>query len=308
MKNKYDISSEFNKIKNFYPPFSKAIFPFANLYLSLYPVISDDKTDVKHIKIKSTDKKCIGAVLITPKNAKEKLPCLVYFHGGGFSFKASPFHYKLLREYAIKTHCAVLAADYRNPPRYKFPTPLNDCFSAYRYAVENAEELSFDKNKIAVGGDSAGGNLAAAVTLLTKENSIQAPLFALFIYPALDATMSTESMKTFVDTPMWNAALNEKMWKYYLPCGESAKNPLVSPLFSNELSSFPPTYVETAEFDCLKDESLLFAEKLKENGVEVFVNNTCETVHGFDNTTWQSTTLRAIEKRTEFMKNNFFGK
>lgn len=306
MKNKYDISSEFNKIKNFYPPFSKAIFPLANLYLSLYPVFSDDKTDVKRIKIKSYDGKSIGAILITPKNVKEKLPCLVYFHGGGFAFKASPFHYKLLREYAVKTHCAILAADYRNPPRYKFPTPLYDCFSAYRFAVENAEALSFDKNKIAVGGDSAGGNLAAAVTILAKENGVQAPLFALLVYPALDATMSTESMKTFTDTPMWNAELNKKMSEYYLPRGEFAKNPLVSPLFSNELSSFPPTYVETAEFDCLKDEGLLFAKRLKESGVEVFVNETHGTVHGFDNMTWQSITLRAIEKRTEFMKNKFF--
>lgn len=301
---KYSIDKEFSIIKNFKPPFLRLVFPFANLFLNLFKPRSNKNVNVKKIVLSAGNTNFLN-YLITPKNARKEIPCLIYVHGGGFAYKFSPSHIKLMKEYAVKANCAVFAADYSLSPKEKFPKAIDETTAAYLYISKHSEEFSIDKNKLILGGDSAGGNIAAATTIkLLKDHNITSNAL-LLIYPVLDATMTTKSMKTYTDTPMWNSKLNKKMWRYYVAEKEDLKDPLISPIFFDELSKFPKTYIETAEFDCLHDEGILFAEKLNENGVDVTLFETLGTMHGFDTLTSKSISKNAIEKRIEFLKSVF---
>ncbi len=299
--NKYPIDKEFSKIKNFKPPFSRLVFPFANAFLSLFMPKSDKRVSVNKITLYENGNKFCG-LLIKPKSTTEPIPCLVYFHGGGFCFKASPKHNTLTKEYAVKANCAVFSVDYSLSPRAKFPKAINEAVTSFNYIKSHAKELTIDENQILIGGDSAGGCIAAAATEKLIENTSVSPQALLLIYPVLDGTMSTKSMKTYRDTPIWNGELNEKMWNYYLPEKTDRKNSLVSPIFSKNLSLFPKTYIETTEFDCLHNEGMLFKERLIDNNVEVVFNETKGTVHGFDTVSSGKLSKNAIEQRIEFLK------
>lgn len=163
-----------------------------------------------------------------------------------------------------------------------------------------AEEWRVDADRIAVGGDSAGGYLAAEVALQAQRQGVRKPCFAMLVYPVLDSRMNTASMKAFIDTPMWNARLNKKMWDY-------CRSPALSPSEEADVSGFPPAYIETAQFDCLHDEGAIFVARLKEQGVEVEYNSTAATMHGFDIAKNSPVTKEAIKRRIAAL-NAAFGK
>lgn len=116
--------------------------------------------------------KFIFVCTLNPLGINKKLPLLVYFHGGGFIYKAAPYHYRLAKQYSKAALCKILFVDYRTTPNFCFPTPINDCFNALQWAINNTDLINIDKNKIAVGGDSAGGNLAAAAALMARDKNI----------------------------------------------------------------------------------------------------------------------------------------
>ena len=120
-------------------------------------------------RIVSYDGNLISVRVFSPSSKEDQMPCLVYFHGGGFLIPAAPYHWKLANLYALKTPCKVVFVDYRLAPQYPFPTGLMDCYSALQWVDKNAVLLGIDRNRIAIGGDSAGGNLAAAVALMARE-------------------------------------------------------------------------------------------------------------------------------------------
>lgn len=220
---------------------------------------------------------------------------ILYIHGGGFVFKGYSSHYHLCSIFADKCHCKVIYIDYRLAPKYKYPIPLNDCFSAYKWIIENADYLKIDINKIIVAGDSAGGCLAVDVSLKTIQENIIKPYYQMLIYPVLDKRMMTLSMNKYTDTPMWNAKLNKKMWTYYLGNRE-----YISPNERHDLSEIPSTYIEVAEFDCLHDEGIEFANKLLNSGVDVSLYETEKTMHGYDIQKCDITNT-AIRKRIEIL-------
>lgn len=305
MKQKYSIHQDFSHISWFKPPFSKPVFLTARFFLGFFSLRSDKEITVTKKKIKSKDGSVFKSLFIEPKACTGNLPCLVYFPGGGFVFKAAPYHYRLVKEHSLKANCKVLLVHYRLAPKYKFPIALEDCRSAYEWTICHAEELGIDKNKIAVGGDSAGGNLAAACTLSARENGLRLPCFQMLIYPVIDAEMKTESMRIYDDTPMWNAKLNQKMWEYYLPSTADKKNPYVSPLCAQTLSGLPATYLEVAEFDCLHDEGKAYAEALKSADVPVTFHETKGTIHGFEFISKSSIVTESVEARVRFIRENF---
>lgn len=293
---KYPIKQEFGLYAHFHPPVYRALLPLINFALALLPKkkqagVAESKL---HIPVEAGGR--ISALLLTPEGIGDNAPCLVYCHGGGFVMEAAPGHYALAAEYALGARCKVLFVRYRLAPKHAFPTSVQDCFAAYQWARQNADALGVDPARIAVGGDSAGGCLAAAVCLMARDKGAQLPRFQMLIYPALDRRMQTASMRLYPDTPMWNARLNEKMWRWYLPESLTMDATYASPAEAATLAGLPDAYIETAEFDCLRDEGIAYAEALQSVGCTVELNETSGTMHGFDGV-GNSPTVRACVKR-----------
>jgi len=203
----------------------------------------------------------------------------------------------------------VAAVDYRLAPAHVFPAALDDAFAAYRWAQTRADELDIDVSRIAVGGDSAGGSLAAGVCLMARDYGAAVPCGQLLVYPAVGAGEVTQSVLEFTDTPMCNSRDMEKYIKFYNPNCDSLspqERRYSSPGEAEKLDGLPETYVETAEFDCLHDEGVLYAKRLEEEGIPVTLNETKGTIHGYDFMTKSEITRQSIQKRCEFLKKIFY--
>ena len=217
---------------------------------------------------------------------------------------ASPHHKKLVIRYAQELGCKVLFPDYHLMPEYPYPAGKEDVLSCYRYLCEHKDKLGIDMNRIAVAGDSAGAVLAVYVAQFDwKEMS--SPCGQMLVYPVADAGQKTKSMQEFTDTPMWNAKSNAKMWEWYLADTAENEKQNASPMTSSLKEKIPPTYIETAEYDCLRDEGLLYAERLKCNGADVTVHETKGTIHGYDFRLKSKITEKSISKRIAFLKRVF---
>ncbi len=240
--------------------------------------------------------------LYSPKSIEPNAPCILFLHGGAFALPAADHHKKLIIDFALGCSCKVVMADYRLVPRYPYPYGLEDCFSVYQWIEDHARELSIDPGRLAIYGDSAGGALASGVTHLLRDRSQQMPQFQMLIYPVLDARLSTDSMQKYIDTPIWNAKLNAKMWKLYL---SGKKDSYASPNEMTSLEGLPETYIEVNEFDCLRDEAIEYANKLKKTGIHVNLVKTEGTVHGFELNYESSYTQMIIGQRIAYMKEQF---
>ncbi|ETW98893.1 MAG: hypothetical protein ETSY1_17005 [Candidatus Entotheonella factor] len=220
--------------------------------------------------------------LFTPVNAGAgSLPVLVYFHGGGWVVGDLDSHDVVCRSLANASGCKIVSVDYRLAPEHPWPAAPDDCLAAVQWVVAHAAELGVDAGRLAVGGDSAGGNLAAAVTLRARAANGPNIAFQLLIYPAVDATMSLDSIESNGYSYFLEKAGMEWFYDHYLSHPADAKNPDVSPLFADDLSGLPPAYVVTAEYDPLRDEGRAYADKLQAAGVPVEYINYPTMIHGF---------------------------
>ena len=167
---KYPIHPDFKRWANMNPPLNRAIVPVIQRVMKSLFMMEKSTTELsverKIIPVGNGD--TIRALWYCPKDAENDAPCLVYYHGGGFVLPASPYHYSLAKEYAQRAHCKVLFVDYRLSPKYQFPTPPEDCYVAYCWVLANAGELAVDPARVAVAGDSAGGQLATVVCLMAR--------------------------------------------------------------------------------------------------------------------------------------------
>jgi len=211
----------------------------------------------------------------------------------------------IAKEYAMRIPCKVVLTDYRLAPKYPFPIPVEDCFETYKWVLDNTDMLGVAKDKIMIGGDSAGGNLATAVTLMAKDRHLPAPAALLLIYPVTDRRMMTESMKKYTDTPVWNAKLSKMMWDAYLGGQTPEHIEYASPIEVSSFESFPPTYIEVAEYDCLRDEGILLYERLKEENIKVDLYEVKNACHGFENVVGSSITKECINRRISWLKEFF---
>ena len=309
--NKYAISKEFKILKGMKLPREPRLLPLANVFLELMRGRTDAKVKVQKVKIPGYQGESIPVYIIEPKDLQGVRPCLMDFHGGGFMMKGSPAHFARAKEYAYKLKCTVVFPDYRLIPKHPYPAPLEDCFESYKWVIEHAEELKVDQKKITVLGDSAGGNLAAAVTMLARDRGLPMPCYQMLIYPVLDRRMQTESMRLYTDTPVWDARLTKLMWELYLKemsGKESGISPwekvlsYISPAEAEDLSCIPDTYIEVAEFDCLRDEGLAFAKKLKEAGVLVELHRVPGSVHGYDVIMSSRTVKKLMKHRLKLLQ------
>lgn len=281
---KYNIHQDFKKISKFSLPLSPRLLPFLNRMIrySTKNMELSEGCKVTDRKIEGYKGDLISITLYEPSNADTKLPCAIFLHGGAFVLEPSKHHKQLAMDFALKTPCKVIFVDYRLAPEFPFPYGLEDSYSALAWAHRHAEELQIDRDRIAVIGDSAGGCLAAGVTQLAQERDEYKICFQMLIYPVTDARQQTKSMRDFVDTPMWNAKLTEKMWVLYLHKVDPRLWKKASPNETVSLQGLPPAFIEVAEFDCLRDEGIEYAKKLEEDGVEVELKQTTGTIHGFE--------------------------
>ncbi len=289
---KYAIREDIRKYVWISVPMKEGILNIAN---GLMPVIQPGKKLDKSLERRKVELPNCTATLIVPREV-DSPPLLVYFFGGGFVLKPGSFQKNLVQTYALEANCAVLYVDYRLAPKHPFPAAVNDCYDAYLWALEQDGFSS-----ILLGGDSAGGNLALAVAQKLQSDGLELPQAMMLIYPVVDSRMETESMKLYTDTPLWNSVKNANMYEMYV-CEEDLHNPLVSPMEADDLSFLPPTYIETAEFDCLRDEGLALAMRLTEEGVDVTLNETSGTVHGYEIAEKSSYVKNQVQKRVKFLK------
>ena len=223
--------------------------------------------------------------IYTPRNYNYgPLPGLLYIHGGGFFVGSIDTEHAFSATIAAHVGIIVISVEYRLAPEDPFPAGLEDCYATLNWMYTDALELNIDVNRIGVSGQSAGGGLAAALALLTRDRGGPSLCFQLLNIPELDDRLETTSMRTFIDTPMFNRPSAEESWTYYL--GECTKpgspdvSPYAAPARAIDLSGLPPTYIITMEFDPLRDEGIIYAMRLLEAGVSVELHTYPGTFHG----------------------------
>jgi len=210
-----------------------------------------------------------------------KLPVLVFFHGGGWVVGNIDSHEAMCRHVANRAECAILSVDYRMGPEHKFPAAVEDGFAATAWTADNAASLGVDPRQLAVGGDSAGGNLAAVVSLLARDKRAPRVSCQLLIYPATDAAMRHDSVARYAEGYVLTRATMRWFYEQYLRTPEDAADWRVSPLLAPDLSRLPPAYVMTAGYDPLCDEGDAYAARLAAAGVPVTHRRFPGQVHGF---------------------------
>ncbi|WP_296490672.1 alpha/beta hydrolase [Rhodoferax sp.] len=210
----------------------------------------------------------------------DPLPVLVYLHGGGFTIGSIATHDVLCRHLSHLAHCAVLSVDYRLAPEYRFPVAFEDAWDALKWVAERGAEKGLDPARIAVGGDSAGGTLAAACALQARDSGLALKL-QLLIYPGCCAHQDTPSHKTFGHGFVLEAAHIAYFFDLYIPNLTDREDWRFAPLMADDVDAVAPVWLGLAECDPLVDEGLQYADKLRASGVEVDLDIYRGVTHGF---------------------------
>lgn len=246
---------------------------------ALYSAGQVPSTEVVH-EIRDVQAGSIPCRLYRP-SANTDLGLLVFFHGGGWVIGDLNSHDGVCRSLANKSGHAVLSVDYRLAPEHKFPAAFEDCVAAVKWAFENAKALGIDNSRMAVGGDSAGGNLAAAVALAEV-----VPLkFQMLIYPAVDMRMESPSISENANAPILTKAVMAWFVAHYINGDADKANISASPMLASDelLKKMPPAIVITAQYDPLRDEGEAYGKRLVENGVSTTITRYNGAFHGFFN-------------------------
>jgi acetyl esterase len=206
---------------------------------------------------------------------------LVFFHGGGFVLCDLDTHDPTCRALCRSVGCVVVSVDYRLAPEHRFPAGPEDCYTATRWAAGAAAELGGDPARVAIAGDSAGGNLAAAVALMARDRGGPKLLHQLMVYPVTDCSFETRSYHDNGQGYMLSTAAMKWFWNHYLASEKDGANPYASPLRAADLRGLAPATVITAEYDPLRDEGEAYAARLKEAGVPTELRRYDGVIHGF---------------------------
>jgi acetyl esterase len=209
------------------------------------------------------------------------LPALVYVHGGGWVICDLDTYEAMCRIMANRVGCVIVSVDYRLAPEHPFPAAADDAYAATRWVAEHATELGADPRRVGVGGDSAGGNLAAVCALMARDRGGPALVFQLLIYPVTDCSFDTTSYRDNAQGYYLEAVTMRWYWRQYLGDGADGANPYASPLRAPDLSQLPPALVITAGYDPLRDEGEAYGRRLQEAGVDTKVSRYETMFHGF---------------------------
>lgn len=247
------------------------------------------KKNYKNIKANTTDTKIfengtnIDIRIVRPQNNKEKLPAILYIHGGGWILGSKNTHDMLIKNLANLTKTAIIFPEYSKSPEAKYPVAMNEIYTVLKYIYENPEELNIDKTKIAIAGDSVGGNMATVTALRAKNQNGPKIAAQCLLYPVTSADMDTQSYNDFKDGPWLTKEAMNWFWNAYISDKNDLKDPYVSPLNADteDLGGMPDTLIITDENDVLRDEGEAYAQKLDMAGVNVLNIRTNGTIHDF---------------------------
>jgi len=241
----------------------------------------------------------IIARLDTPENMPGNNPGMLWVHGGGYILGDLDVDDYNLRRICSGTGCIILSTNYRLDPEDPFPAPVEDCYASLKWLVENSENLGIDKSRIAIGGGSAGGGLAAGLALMTRDRGEIDVAFQLLVYPMIDDRNITPSSHTITDPRTWDREKNIFAWKAYL--GDSAKDGNVSPYAAaaraEDLSGLPPAYIAVGELDLFLDEDIEYAQRLMQAGVSTELHVYPGATHGFDSVITAAVSRRFMSER-----------
>jgi len=209
----------------------------------------------------------------------DRLPAVMFFHGGGFVLCGLDSHDRECRSLANQSGCVVIAVDYRLAPEHRYPAAAEDCYAATRYVADHADEFGIDAGRIAVCGDSAGGNLAAVVALMARDRGLSLR-YQVLVYPLTDFTDDSPSIREFNGVFL---SVEQMDWfaDSYVPRAADRLQPYASPLLASDLRGLPPAYVITAECDMLRDQGEAYVRKLREAGVAVESKRYDGMIHPF---------------------------
>ncbi|NRB39452.1 MAG: alpha/beta hydrolase [Pseudomonadales bacterium] len=278
-----------------------------NFFIRLQCKVTRPKAGLKWRRqtLTSADGQCFDVTVIESKTLQQKKkPLIIYYHGGAFALACAANHIRALEYYVQQTDSVGIMVDYRLMPKHVFPAGFNDCYQSLEWAIKQADTLGIDTDKIVLMGDSAGGTLAAGVAQKARDAGINNILSQVLIYPALDYSCSTATAREYKNVPVWTTAANINMWDMYLQALADELPDYASPSFG-ALHDLPRCYIETAEFDPLRNEAENYALALEKEGVEVTMNATTATVHGFDAITYSAITQQAMLDRVAYLRQCF---
>ena len=215
------------------------------------------------------------------KSSNNGRPALIYFYGGGWTLGNLETCDAICRALTNAAGIVTISVEYRLAPEHPFPAAVEDCYAGLVWVAEHAAQLGVDPARLAVGGDSAGGNLTAAVTLLSRDEGGPAVQHQLLVYPNTDYQWDPEALRAFEDPLLFNRFSVEWYWKHYLTEEKDGLNPLVSPLRAESLAGLPDATVITAEYDPLRDQGEEYARRLREAGAAVELRRFDGMAHGF---------------------------
>ena len=246
-------------------------------------LVSRPPVDIEDRTIANGPSAQVALRIMRPENAQTPLPVIVYIHGAGWVFGGTHTHDRLMRELAVGAGAAVVFPVYRLCPEVRYPAALEECYMAARWVARHGQEHGLDAQRLAVAGDSVGGNMAAAVTMLSRERGEPDIRLQLLFYPVTDAAFDTASYHRFAegyhlrrDAMMW-------FWDQYTRHPGERNEITASPLRAStqQLQGLPPALIITAEADVLRDEGEAYANKLREAGVRVTAVRFQGTIHDF---------------------------
>jgi len=223
----------------------------------------------------------IEVCIVTPRDLAAPVPALYWIHGGGFVLGDVDADLEAPTHVAAALGVIAVSVEYRLAPEHPFPAPAEDCYTGLKWLAGNASQLGIDPARVAIGGVSAGGGLAAAVALMARDRGGPALCFQVLDIPDLDDRLATPSMNAYTDTPVWNRPNAVLSWQAYLgPEHAGDTSPYAAPARATDLSGLPPAYVVTCEFDPLRDEGIEYAQRLMQAGVSTELHHYPGTFHG----------------------------
>jgi acetyl esterase/lipase len=269
-----------------------------NVFFKTTFVLAKPKLPIKRVSItikrdKEDDLLCYHYY----QEGSKGLPLLIYFHGGGFQMEGTFIHQNILERFVLESNVQVLYVKYRLMPEFTFPKPFEDAMDAYRYVLNHKK--IFQTDLIYTGGDSAGGHIAYALSLYDLKQEHSYIKKTLLLYPVLTNQHVFASHKMYTDTPMWNQVLNKTMWNRYL---KHAKDLTYVDLLQHDPKGMSSVYIETAQFDPLRDEGIALEKRLIEACVDTLAIHTKYTVHGYDALPNADITKKMMMSRIAFLK------